>query len=211
MKASVSIPQAPQVTDLSPELVLDLSPLLTMTPTLFARFCEANPELVVELNPAGEIEVMSPVKRNTSWYESVLIGELYAWNKTAKLGITGSPSGGYKLPNAAVRAPDASWYTHERLALLSAADDVGFPALVPDFVAEIRSATDRLNKLQDKMLEYQSVGVRLGWLLDPTTQTAYIYPLGQAVRIVDLTAQPVLLGEDVLPSFSFDTRLFQSI
>ena len=39
--------------------------------------------------------------------------------------------------------------------------------IVPDFVIELRSSTDRLSSVQAKMLEYQNLDVRLGWLINP--------------------------------------------
>ena len=53
-------------------------------------------------------------------------------------------------------SPDVSWIEKSRLDEI---DITGFIPVVPDFVIELRSATDRLNTLQNKMLEYQRLGV----------------------------------------------------
>ena len=74
-----------------------------------------------------------------------------------------------------------------------------FPPLTPDFIIELRSKTDRLKTLQEKMQEYLDNGLRLGWLINPQDKEVEIYRPGKPVEIVQL---PVLLsGEEVLPGF----------
>ena len=192
-----------------PEVVLDLSPFVRMTPEAFAQFCAANPDLVAELNPAGEIELMSPTGFLGNDYESILFGELYGWWKNHRRGTVRNSTVGLTLPNGAIRSPDVSWFSPATLAGVPPEGLEGFPTLVPDFVAEIRSASDRLPKLQAKLEEYRSVGVLLGWLLDPANHTAWVYRPGAAAEAVDLTAQPLLDGAPVLPGFVFDTRLLR--
>jgi len=71
----------------------------------------------------------------------------------------------------------------------------------------MRSATDEIKPLQNKMQEYQDNGVRLGWLIDPQNQQVEIYRHGQDVEVVrtlEASAKPspsTLSGEDVLPEF----------
>jgi Uma2 family endonuclease len=73
---------------------------------------------------------------------------------------------------------------------------------VPDFVIELRSATDRLNILKTKMLEYQRLGVKLGLLINPQDKQVEIYRLGQEVEVLELP-MTVDCG-DVLPGFNLD-------
>ncbi|BAY11529.1 hypothetical protein NIES2098_47120 [Calothrix sp. NIES-2098] len=81
-------------------------------------------------------------------------------------------------------------------------DPTKFLPIAPDFVAELRSATDSLEILQHKMQEYIENGVRLGWLIDPQNQRVEIYHLGQEVEV--LQSPTSLSGEDVLLSFVLD-------
>lgn len=81
-----------------------------------------------------------------------------------------------------------------------------FPPVCPDFVIELRSRTDPLKLLQEKMQEYLDSGLRLGWLINPQNQQVEIYRLGQSVEIVQLPAS--LSGEDILPGFVLDLPLF---
>jgi Uma2 family endonuclease len=82
---------------------------------------------------------------------------------------------------------------------LSAEEREKFPPLCPDFVIELRSRTDSLTSLRDKMLEYLASGLRLGWLINPQQQQVEIYRLNSGVEIINLPA--TLSGEDVLPGF----------
>jgi Uma2 family endonuclease len=52
------------------------------------------------------------------------------------------------------------------------------------------------------MLEYQTNGVRLGWLINPQQQQVEIYRLGQSVEV--LQSPNSLDGENVLPEFILD-------
>jgi Uma2 family endonuclease len=76
---------------------------------------------------------------------------------------------------------------------------VGFIPVVPDFVIELRSATDNLKPLQEKMREYQRLGVRLGLLIDPQKKQVEIYRPGQEPEIL---ASPTEIDcGDVMPGF----------
>lgn len=74
-----------------------------------------------------------------------------------------------------------------------------FPPLCPDFVIKLRSKTDSMETLREKMQEYLDNGLRLGWLIDPKNRVVEVYRRGQAVEVLN---RPVRLsGEDVLPGF----------
>ena len=139
----------------------------------------------------------------SGYFESKLIFALEQWNQTNNKGLVFSSSTGFLLPNDAVRSPDASWISLERWQALPAAGKKRFPPLTPDFVAGIRSESDDLQVLQDKMREYIEQGARLGWLLDPQEKKAYIYRADGSVELVPGWDRP-LSGEEVLAGFVFD-------
>jgi Uma2 family endonuclease len=103
-----------------------------------------------------------------------------------------------------VRSPDVSYIENSRLEQLSEKDSEGFYRIVPDFVIELRSDTDRLKTVIAKMEEYIENGVRLGWLIDPQTENVHIYRLNgnNSMQNFDET----LSGEDVLPKFELNLR-----
>jgi len=98
--------------------------------------------------------------------------------------------------------PDAAWITQERYDNRTESERRNAINGAPDFVVEVRSRSDRLRPLLEKMAEWMEGGARLGWLLDPIDKRAYIYRPGQAVE--DLENPATLYGEDVLPGFVFE-------
>ncbi len=127
--------------------------------------------------------------------------EVNLWNRQQKLGKTFDSNTGFTLPNKAVRSPDTAWIALERWLSLPTDDRKRFAHISPDFVIEIRSENDDLARLHDKMREYQSNGVRLGWLIDPQKQQVWIYRLNCTIDHVP-TFQTALSGEEVLPGFA---------
>ena len=90
----------------------------------------------------------------------------------------------------------------ERWEALSKEDREAFAPICPAFLIELRSRSDRLTNLQQKMDDYIANGVRLGWLIDPYKRQVYIYRQNRAMEFV---AEPSSLsGEDVLPGFVLD-------
>jgi Uma2 family endonuclease len=75
-----------------------------------------------------------------------------------------------------------------------------FPPIAPDFITELRSATDDLEMLRSKMQEYMHAGVQLGWLINPQPQQVEIYRQGEDVEVRNLPTD--LSGEDLLPGFN---------
>lgn len=175
---------------------------LRITHEEFEKLCQDNPELRLELMANGELIVMAPAGWESSEKNGDLFGEVWTWNRQTKIGRAFDSSGGFTLPNGAVRSPDVTWI--EKSKLVDVPAGVKFPEVVPDFVIELRSDTDRMPKLREKMEEYRASGVRLGWLIDPQKQQVEIYRLGRDVEV--LQSPTVLSGEDVLPGFTLDLR-----
>jgi Uma2 family endonuclease len=122
------------------------------------------------------------------------------WNRQIELGYTFSSSTIFKLPNGGNRSPDVAWIKKERWEALTPEQKRKFPPIAPDFVIELRSATDDLKTLREKMVEYMDAGVKLGWLINPQQQQVEIYRLGKEVELRNLPT--TLLGEDILLGFS---------
>ena len=119
-------------------------------------------------------------------------------------GLAFDSSAGFTLPNGAIRSPDASWVRRERWNALTPDQQEKFAPLCPDFVVELRSRTDRLSDLHDKLQEYIDNGARLGWLIDPIDKRVYVYRPGQPVESLDDPA--TLSGDPVLTGFVLPVR-----
>lgn len=181
---------------------------LTVTPEQFVEIAIANRDLKLERTVTGELIVMPPTGGITGKKNIDLEGQLWLWNRQTKLGQVFNSSTGFLFPNGANRSPDAAWICQERWDQLTFEQQEGFPPLSPDFVLELRSKTDSLNALQEKMQEYMDNGVRLGWLIDRKHQTVSIYRQNQDIEILQ---QPLSLsGENILPGFVLDlTEIWQ--
>jgi Uma2 family endonuclease len=189
------------LTQSSTDLILNVSDtVLHADHEQFERLCQLNPDLRLELTSTGELIIMAPVGLESSKRNGDLTAQVIIWNRRRKLGDVFDSSGGFTLPSGAVRSPDVTWISHSKLNTISL--KVTFPIVVPDFVIELRSRTDRLKTLQEKMLEYQENGVLLGWLINPQDREVEIYRLGQDVEILKSPSE--LSGEDVLPNFILD-------
>lgn len=119
--------------------------------------------------------------------------------RQARQGRVTDSSAGYILPDGAVLSPDASRVSPARLATVTPAQPQKFPPLCPDFVIEVKSPSDRIKPLQAKMEQWLRSDVRLGFLLDTETETAYLYRPGQLPEAVqgfdaELSGEPVLTG-----------------
>ncbi|MCU0566367.1 MAG: Uma2 family endonuclease [Oculatellaceae cyanobacterium Prado106] len=186
-------------------LVLDIQ-TVGLTDDQFDQLCQHNSEWRIEQTAKGELIVMSPVGGESGKREASLIVDLGIWNRQTGLGHVFSSSTVFRLPNGGKRSPDAAWIANERWNALTPEQQRKFPAIAPDFVIELRSATDDLETLQAKMAEYLDGGVRLGWLFNPQDQRVEIYRLGATVEVLDLPIE--LSGEDVLPGFTLSIPIF---
>ncbi|MCC3408604.1 MAG: Uma2 family endonuclease [Microcoleus sp. PH2017_10_PVI_O_A] len=178
---------------------------LTVTGDQFEALVFANPDLRLERTSQGELIVNPPTGGESSERNFNITGQLARWcDDNEDLGSGFDSSGGFILPNGANRSPDASWVSRERLEALTPKQRKGFVPLCPDFVVELRSASDSLSTLQTKMREYIDNGARLGWLIDPQNRRVEIYRQQAEVEIL---ANPTeLSGEDVLPGFVLNLR-----
>lgn len=171
-----------------------------LTDEQFYELCQNNRELQFERTSRGELIIMPPVGGESGNREADIIIDLGVWNRQTGLGYTFSSSTVFKLPNGANRSPDAAWIQKKRWEALTPEQRRKFPPIAPDFVVELRSATDDLELLRDKMREYIDAGVQLAWLINPQQQQVEIYRPGVDVEVRNLPTK--LRGENLLPGFS---------
>ena len=181
-------------------LTLNLNGIAELNDDELFRLCQSNRALHIERNPAGELVFMSPTSGRTSRRNSRIVSRLDSWNERTGLGVVCDSSGGFSLPNGAIRAPDAAWIRRERWEHLTDEELDSFLPLCPDFVVELMSKSDRLIPLQEKMEEWMENGCRLGWLIDPEREEVHIYRQNgqrETIRGFD----QILSGEEILPEF----------
>lgn len=194
MLSTVPAPFAP--------LVLRLHPVLNMTDAQFFEFCQLNRELQIERTATGDLIIMPPTGSATGGRNFKLTQQLANWTDQDGTGIGFDSSTGFTLPNGAKRSPDAAWIKLDRWNQLTEEEQERFAPISPDFVVELRSPSDNLADLQDKMKEYIENGVRLGWLIDRPQQRVFVYRVDGSVELLE--SPETLNGELVLPGFELD-------
>ena len=175
---------------------------INLTDEQFFQLCQNNPDMRFERTASGELIIMSPTGSITGSKNSDLNYQVTAWNRKYKLGKSFDSSTGFKLPNGAERSPDASWVKMERWNTLTEEEQERFAPLCPDFVVELMSSSDTLEKTKAKMKEYMGNGARLGWLINRKQKQIEIYRQNQGVEILEFPQ--TVSGEDVLPGFVLD-------
>jgi Uma2 family endonuclease len=182
-------------------LTIKLDPL-TLSDKQFYQLCQNNRDLRFERTCQGDLMIMPPTGGETSNRNLEIAYQLQAWSRSNKLGVAFDSSGGFKLPNGSDKSPDAAWIPLERWNSLTLKQQQGFLSLCPDFVIELRSKSDDLKILQEKMREYLENGTQLGWLINRQDKQVEIYRQGQVVEVLENPNS--LSGEDILPSFVLD-------
>jgi Uma2 family endonuclease len=175
-----------------------LPSLTQMSQEQFYEFCQANPELRIERAATGDVIVMPPAFSDTGNRNMRIAQQVANWADQDGTGEPFDSSSGFTLPNGAVRSPDAAWVKFDRWNALTDEQKSSFAPICPDFVIELRSASDALSSLQAKMQEYIENGASLGFLIDRKNQTVHIYRPERSPEILQnpdrVSADPELPG-----------------
>jgi Uma2 family endonuclease len=184
-------------------VTLNLDAITHLTHEEFWELSSSNRDVRLELTEKGKLVVMPPTGEESGNRNANLTTDLNLWNRKAKLGKVYDSSTGFRLSNGAVRSPDATWVKQERLDAIDYNPEKFLP-LAPDLAVELRSASDSVKDLQDKMKEYMNNGVQLGWLINPQDQAVEVYRIGKEIEV--LRSPTSISGEDVLPGFVLKLR-----
>ena len=185
---------------LNPTVIIPQS--FKVTHEQFKELAAANRDVRLERTATGELITKSWFGSEAGAKNANITGQLWIWNHQTKLGMAFNSSSGFNLPNGANRSPDASWIKLECWEALTSEEKQGFAPICPDFVVELRSASDNMKPLREKMQEYIENGAKLGWLIDRNNRKVEIYKKAFDVEILDNPAS--LSGEYVLPEFVLD-------
>jgi len=170
----------------------------------FYEFCRQNDQLKIERDSEGTIYIMSNTGGTTGILNAIISYWLMHWHLTNKLGHVFDSSTAFRLPSTSVRPPDAAWVSAENWERLTQAEKTKFPPVCPEFVIELLSPNDELKTIQKKVQEeWIGNGCQLAWLIDPATETAFVYRPNSDVLVFNGFNQ-ALSGENVLPGFEFD-------
>ncbi len=184
------------------ELPVRLRPARPMTDEEIMRFCRANEALRVERDSNGELIVMSPARTGSGYTNSELNFQLKLFARETGAGAVFDSSAGFTLPDGSMRNPDAAFIRWPRWNALSKADQERFAPICPDFVIELRSPSDKLTPLREKMRLWIANGAELAWLIDPQRQGVEIYRPGREPEIVE--GASAVEGEGPVTGFVLD-------
>lgn len=180
------------------EAVLNFQPVIDLTEEQFFDFCQFNREVRIERNAKGEVLVMPPTGGATGARNAEITMQLRLWAKRDGTGVAFDSSSGFVLPDRSVRSPDGAWVARARYDALTEAQKECFLPLCPEFVVELKSPSDYLPALQQKMEAYIENGTQLGWLMVPEQKTIAIYrpqtPVEVQQNLNALSADPLLPG-----------------
>ncbi|MEH2395226.1 MAG: Uma2 family endonuclease [Nostoc sp.] len=183
----------------STPLTVNFPFLVQMTNEQFYEFCQANGDLRIERTANGEVIIMPPAFSDTGNRNFNIAAQLGYWTEQDGTGIGFDSSAGFTLPNGAMRSPDASWIELERQNALTDAQKASFAPICPSFVIKLRSLSDHLIKLQDKMQEYIDNGASLSWLIGRQNRKVYIYRTNRELEILE--NPEAVSGNPELPGF----------
>lgn len=156
--------------------------LMSLTIKDLEQLQSQNPDWRMEL-VEGNIIVMAPSDYQSDEIGSRLLTFLNIWVMPRKLGrVTGS-SAGFILPSIEtdetggdpekrnLRTPDVSFVRAEGLKKTQR----DFVQLVPDLMVEVKSKSDRLKPLQEKIKLFLELGSTVGILIDPDKLLVTVY------------------------------------
>lgn len=143
---------------------------------------ERNPGYQFERAADGRL-VVTPTGGESGRRSAEVLRQLSNWNSRTGLGYVFDSSTGFKLPDGSVLCPDASWVERDRWEALPREAREGFPPLCPDAVFEVRSASNTLGELREKMQAYLANGARLAVLIDPDGHGVEVYRPGCAPEL----------------------------
>ncbi|KAF0250000.1 MAG: hypothetical protein FD167_590 [bacterium] len=167
---------------------LELPPTIKVNEGQFFDFCQVNKDLRIERDTSGELIIMSPTGGKTGRRNFTLIKLLSRLEDNNSDWVGFDSSTGFRLPNGAIRSPDVAFLRKTKWESLTSEQQEKFIPLCPDFVIELRSATDSLVDLKEKMQEYINNGSSLGWLIDPLEKKVHVYSISQQESLINPTS-----------------------
>jgi len=165
-------------------------------------FCASNPDVWLERTARGEIVIVPPVGGESAYRNTVVTCQLGNWSEQTGHGKGFGPTFQVMLPDGSSLCPDAAWVSNQRLSGLTREQLRRFPPLVPEFIVEVMSPSDRLHAAQRMMQDWIDNGVELGWLIDGDNRCVYVYRQGHEMRQVLNESQ--IEGEGPMESFVLD-------
>jgi len=185
---------------------ITVRPPVRLTDEDLQLFCESNDCMRVELEPNGDLTVMAPAGPDSGSLNGYLTMHVGIWAEADGRGRFFDSSSGFRLPDGAMRSPDASWISHERISALTHSERRGFWRICPEFIVELVSESDSRSTVEEKMRMWVGNGAQLAWLIDPYSAEAIVYrPNAEPEK---LSRPEYLLGESPVAGLRLPMKRF---
>lgn len=184
-------------------LALRLPPDWELTNEKLLELCSLNESVPFEVDETGALILNMPSGPTSEWMGYEIGWQLRSWADVDAGDLVFGSSALFELPDGNRRSPDIAWASGERLAGIDIYDG-DFWYLAPEFIVEVRSLTDDIERLQAKMELWLRNGVRLGWLVDPFDQRVWVYRPEAEAALLERPEE--LSDEEVLPGLTVDLR-----
>jgi len=171
-----------------------------------ASMPEITPEDLLRMPDAGNLELVDGqlVEKNVSTLsalvEGLVFGKIHGHAQPNRLGPVWPGTLGFQcFPDQPkkVRKPDVSFVKAERMT--AELWQSGNLPIAPDLAVEVISPNDTAHEVNEKIEEYQQVGVSLIWVIEPELRIVDVYRKNGVNSRLHETDE--LSGEDVLPGF----------
>ncbi len=160
----------------------------------------------VELEPNGDLTVMTPAGSGSGNLNAYLTTQIGIWAEADGRGTYFDSSTGFRLPDGAMRSPDSAWISHDRIASLTRSEKRGFWRICPEFIVELVSESDSRSTVEEKMRMWIGNGAQLAWLIDPYSAEAIVYrPDAEPEK---LTRPEYLIGESPVAGLRLPMKRF---
>lgn len=187
------------------EVKLNFSSFLKpMADEEFLQLSRDNQDVQIETTKEGDLIIMPGTGGLTGRKNAKIIARLVVWSERDASGVAFDSDTIFRLPNGAKKIPDAAWVSNEKWNRLSKDEQDKIVPFAPDFAVELRSHTDQLKDLQEKMREYVENGVSLGWLIDAENRKIHVYRLNEEVEILENPAE--ISGAPPLKNFVLEMK-----
>ena len=156
-----------------------------------------------EITAEGELKIMAPTGVPGELFELEMAAAVLDWSREHG-GRASGATACFVMPDGALLGPGASWTSPERWDALPDEARRPFAAIVPDFLVEIVSPSNRSPDLADKVRRYLEGGARLVVVIHPPNRTVTYHRPGAEPEVQQ--DPETLDGGDVLPAFAFNVR-----
>ena len=173
--------------------------------TWFEDFAGRNKDAVgeFEITAEGELKIMAPTGVPGELFELEMAAAVLDWSREHG-GRASGATACFVMPDGALLGPDASWTSPERWDALPDEARRPFAAIVPDFLVEIVSPSNRSPDLADKVRRYLEGGARLVVVIHPPNRTVTYHRPGVEPEVRE--NPETIDGGNVLPGFAFNVR-----